>query len=266
MKKIALIPALLLPLAGLVAGFAYHTAPGSSCKLVLAAGIPAFSNTSGFAVVELFTSEGCSSCPPADKALAEAAGEYPTQVYTLEFHVDYWNRLGWKDIYSAAGYTQRQKEYAQAFNLESIYTPEAVVNGQKEFVGSDQDKLNTTIKAELSTTTNIPLGLTAANPAGGKVVVRYDIKDPGAATTLQLALVQTQASSQVLRGENQGLHLQHGNVVRDFRSLPIHHGTSFSGNAELTIPEGLTAKGCKVIAFLQNGSGRITGAETASLQ
>src|ERR1700743_1770155 len=83
----------------------------------------------GFAVVELFTSEGCSSCPPADKALAELAAKYPDNVFVLGFHVDYWDRLGWKDIYSGAQYTQRQKDYAQLFKLESIYTPEAVVNG-----------------------------------------------------------------------------------------------------------------------------------------
>src|SRR5947209_3544323 len=88
----------------------------------------------GFAVVELFTSEGCSSCPAADETLAKVAREYPENVYVLGFHVDYWDRLGWKDVYSSADYTNRQREYAQQFNLNSIYTPEVVVNGRVEFV------------------------------------------------------------------------------------------------------------------------------------
>ena len=267
MKKIGLVLVILLPLAGLIAGFVRHS--GGSAPhpgYMPAAGTPAFANGSGFAVVELFTSEGCSSCPPADKALAQAAGEYPAQVYTLEFHVDYWNRLGWKDEYSAAGYTQRQQQYARTFNLESIYTPEAVVNGKKEFVGSDQDKLSTSIKEELSATTNIPLGLDASVPAGKKVAVQYNVKETGAATTLQVALVQLQASSQVLRGENEGRHLQHVNVVRDFRSVSVHSGAPVSGSTELNIPEGLSAKDLKVIAFLQNGSGQITAAGTASIR
>ena len=267
MKKIGLVLVILLPLAGLIAGFVRSSGGRASHPgYVAAADIPAFTNGSGFAVIELFTSEGCSSCPPADKALAQAAGEYPAQVYTLEFHVDYWNRLGWKDEYSAAGYTQRQQQYAQAFKLESIYTPEAVVNGKKEFVGSDQDKLNTSIKEELSATTNIPLGLDVSVPAGKKVAVKYNIKETGAATTLQIALVQLQASSQVLRGENEGRHLQHINVVRDFRSVSIHSGDPASGSAELNIPDGLSAKDLKVIAFLQNGSGQITAAGTAGIQ
>jgi hypothetical protein len=267
MKKIILFLFLLLPLAGLIAGIVRHSASGNFRRNgAPAAVIPAFGNPSGFAVVELFTSEGCSSCPPADKALAQLAGEYPAQVYTLEFHVDYWNRLGWKDIYSDAGYTQRQQQYAQAFKLESIYTPEAVVNGQKEFVGSDQDKLHSIVKEELSATMNVSPDLVATAPAGNKVIVQYTIKDAGAATALQIALVQLQASSQVLRGENEGLHLQHIDVVRDFRSMPIHSGAPVSGSVELNIPGGLTAKDFKVIGFLQNGSGRITGAGASGIQ
>jgi hypothetical protein len=267
MKKILLFLGLLLPLAALIAGFVRHSnARASSPRKSSAAGIPEVTNPAGFAVVELFTSEGCSSCPPAEKALAQLAGEYPEQVYTLEFHVDYWNRLGWKDIYSAAGYTQRQQQYAKTFNIESIYTPEAVVNGQKEFVGSDQSKLNAVVRDELSATTYIPLGLSAGSPAGNKVVVHYNIKDAGAATSLQVALVQLHAASQVLRGENEGLHLQHVNVVRDFQSVAIRSGAPTTGNAGLRVPDGLTGKDLKVIAFLQNKTGKITSAESTGIR
>src|ERR1700739_857201 len=96
----------------------------------------------GFAVVELFTSEGCSSCPPADQLVARIQQEDQDQpVYILAFHVDYWDRQGWKDGFSDSRYTQRQRRYATWLNLESIYTPQIVVNGRKEFVGSQEGTL-----------------------------------------------------------------------------------------------------------------------------
>src|SRR4051794_39591301 len=91
---------------------------------------------SGTAVVELFTSEGCSSCPPADEALAAAAKTYTGHVYVLGYHVDYWDRLGWKDPFSNAAWTDRQTRYADLFKLNSIYTPQAIVNGKTQFTGS----------------------------------------------------------------------------------------------------------------------------------
>src|ERR1700733_13645315 len=103
----------------------------------------------GFAVVELFTSEGCSSCPPADKAVAKLLQEHAGNVYVLGYHVDYWDNLGWKDIFSNAAYTQRQKEYAKIFKLSSVYTPQVILNGTEQFVGSDENKLNTGVKKNL---------------------------------------------------------------------------------------------------------------------
>jgi hypothetical protein len=258
----------LLPVAALFfAAFAGHSSSHGG-NVVASAAPPACIKaphpaSPGFAVIELFTSEGCSSCPPADKALAQVAGEYPDQVYVLGFHVDYWNRLGWKDIYSAAGYTQRQKEYAGLFNLQSIYTPEAVVNGRKEFVGSDQAQLQSAIKEELATTANHSLHLAAVAPLAKKVILKYEVTTADAGATLQIALVQSRASSQVLGGENQGLRLQHINVVRDFQSIPARSG--LTGNTELTVPDGLSAKDCKVIAFLQDKDGHITGAGTTTI-
>jgi hypothetical protein len=261
MKKINLLLAIGLPLTTLlIAGFARRPAasrPASGPFGIIAP------RPSGFAVVELFTSEGCSSCPPADKALAELAAEYPDQAYVLGFHVDYWNRLGWKDIYSAAGYTQRQQEYAARFNLQSIYTPEAIVNGRKEFVGSDQPRIEAAVKEELAATSNNSLDL-SATATERKVIVKYNVKEAPAGLTLQVALVQSKASSQVLRGENQGLQLQHINVVRDFQSLSSLSGGA--GNVALKIPSGLSAKDCKVIAYLQSKDGHITGAGTTAIQ
>src|SRR5258706_14663017 len=103
----------------------------------------------GFAVVELFTSEGCSSCPPADEAMIKLAKEFPEHVYFLAYHVDYWDYIGWKDQFSNADYTKRQDKYAEEFKLNSIYTPQVVINGEKELVGSRESKIRTDIQQEL---------------------------------------------------------------------------------------------------------------------
>ncbi|HXB91874.1 MAG TPA: DUF1223 domain-containing protein [Puia sp.] len=273
MKKIRIFLPIVLPLViVVVAGFGHRSATGSRAAgafpafVTSTAVVPHILSSAGFAVVELFTSEGCSSCPPADRALAELAGEFPGGVYVLEFHVDYWNRLGWKDIYSDEGYTNRQQEYARVFRLESIYTPEAVVNGHKEMVGSDQRQLQASVKAELEATTNHSLGL-VADATEKKVVVQYNTKEGG---ILHAALVQLTASSQILGGENKGLHLQHINVVRNFATVDLKNakdpGSSESGRLELSIPEGITAKDCKVIAFVQDHSSRIVAAEDARIK
>ena len=108
----------------------------------------------GFAVVELFTSEGCSSCPPADALVAKVQKESAGKpVYILAYHVDYWNRLGWKDAFSDAAYSARQKQYSHWIKGAEIYTPQAVINGRKEFVGSQEGTLRSTIKADLTETT-----------------------------------------------------------------------------------------------------------------
>jgi hypothetical protein len=99
----------------------------------------------GAVLIELFTSEGCSSCPPADRLLEKLAAENNDKVYVLSFHVDYWNYIGWKDPFSQARFSQRQRNYARQFSLESIYTPQMVVNGVAEFVGSDEQKLRAAI-------------------------------------------------------------------------------------------------------------------------
>ena len=115
----------------------------------------------GFAVVELFTSEGCSSCPPADNAVAKLLQEYKNNVYVLGYHVDYWDNLGWKDAFSSAAYTQRQKNYARVLKLSSVYTPQVIVNGDEQFVGSDENKLHASIDKDLKQIPAQTLSVTA---------------------------------------------------------------------------------------------------------
>ena len=92
-------------------------------------------------VVELFTSEGCSSCPSAEKLVAVAQNEFGDNTIVLSYHVDYWDRLGWKDSFSKRAYSDRQRQYAEHLNLQSVYTPQAIVNGKTEFVGSNKTAL-----------------------------------------------------------------------------------------------------------------------------
>src|SRR6187551_1483077 len=107
----------------------------------------------GFALVELFTSEGCSSCPAADEVLEEIQKKYNDKnVLVLSYHVDYWDKLGWKDIFSDPSFTQRQEYYSNIFRLNSIYTPQVVVNGRKEFLGSDKSKIISSIEEQLNET------------------------------------------------------------------------------------------------------------------
>jgi hypothetical protein len=246
MRKTQPLIAIALPVAALlvlVAGFCFIPAGGKT---------PFKSYARGFAVVELFTSEGCSSCPPADDEVAKIANEKKDDIYVLCFHVDYWDQLGWKDAFSNAEYTQRQKQYAQTLALSSIYTPQAILNGKESMVASDDAKLRDGIKDQLEYTSNAydnKLTLDAVSKDSKTITVSCQVKN---ATEDQLcfALVQLRADSKVLKGENQGRHLRHVDIVRDFKS--VAPGASKAGSVELTIPDGLTTKDCKVIAFLQS--------------
>jgi hypothetical protein len=215
-------------------------------SLLFFSGRPAPSANDGFAVVELFTSEGCSSCPPADELVASLPTTYPSGVYILSFHVDYWDRLGWKDPFSQAEFTQRQKQYKDVLMINSVYTPQVVVNGKAEMVGSDKDRLKQAIDDQLAHTTNPPIE--AAAHAASPTSVTIDYALPGKnAGTIQAALIQLQASTEVKKGENAGRQLHHANIVRDLRS-----STRKKGSLSLTLPAGVTAADCKVVVFLQD--------------
>jgi hypothetical protein len=218
-------------------------------------------NSTGFAVVELFTSEGCSSCPAADDAVAAAAKDYPQNVFVLGFHVDYWNRLGWKDEFSSGAYTDRQGEYAAAFSLNSIYTPQVVVNGKTEFVGSDRNKLDRAIKNELNNDAPFTVQLSASALNNAAVSVEYTT-NAGDKNNLNIALVQLQAVTNVRKGENSGRTLNHINIVRDFKTVDLAKGKT--GNISFAIPKGLTPNQVKIIAFTQNKTNYlVTGAASS---
>jgi hypothetical protein len=204
----------------------------------------------GFAVIELFTSEGCLSCPPADELVARIQKENKDkQVYILAYHVDYWNRLGWKDVFSSTDYSKRQNEYAGWLRLQSVYTPQIVVNGKKEFVGSEEGTLRNAITAGLRTDPSATLTL-HAQKEHNQVMVQYQANGADKNSGLLLALVQKAAQTKVQRGENGGHTLSHVQIVRKIQSQSLNEGGN--GNASIALPEGFNTQGWEVIGFVQN--------------
>ncbi len=218
------------------------------------------STNNGIAVVELFTSEGCSSCPPADEAVTALSHDYPASVFVLGFHVDYWNYLGWKDVFSDAAYSKRQEAYAGAFRLSSIYTPQVVVNGRYQFTGSDKTRLYNTVEKEL--VKDLPARVELKAATNGQYI-RVDYTTMGAEKSwTHFALVQRQASSAVQRGENSGKQLHHIDVVRDFMT-----SSSASGFVNLHLPAGCKASDFRVIGFVQHKEDlHVNGAAACSIQ
>jgi len=225
----------------------------------------------GFAVVELFTSEGCSSCPSAEKALndlIERAEKENIPIYGLAFHVNYWNYLGWDDRYSKAEYTQRQRNYAGSLGSSRVYTPQMVVNGKYEFVGSNRTLANKHIEEALNSKPNLSLTLMVESPANSnKALVKYQVSSESALKEpliLNVALVESGIHTDVKSGENRGRTLYHSNVVRDFQRLAIQ--SDLIGSISLDLPKDMDPAQCKIIAYLQQDKlGNILFANSADL-
>ena len=219
----------------------------------------------GFAVVELFTSEGCSSCPPADALVAKVQEEdKDLPVYILAFHVDYWDRLGWKDVFSDAAYTDRQKRYAAWLKLQTIYTPQIVINGRKEFVGSNEPALRQSIDNSLKEPADASVSLATVRITAGQLdwQAKVDAKDPG--TDLVVALLEHNATTHVRAGENHGRMLTHVQIVRALQTVSAGKNKNLQGH--LGWPAGIQARDAEVIAFLQDrNTGRIIAATRATV-
>lgn len=169
-------------------------------------------------LVELFTSEGCSDCPPADRLLEQLDQAQPVpgaEIIVLSEHVDYWDRLGWKDPFSTHFFSERQEEYARRFGIDGPYTPQMVVDGESEFVGSDGRRA---IAAIREAARNQKAAVRMAHVAGNTVRVEVDAL-PSGASGVYLAVVEKAGASQVLRGENRGRNLHHVAIVRRIVSL-----------------------------------------------
>jgi hypothetical protein len=221
-----------------------------NCSVLLAEEAPPSSRPQPFAVVELFTSEGCSSCPPADKLLSELVADAQKtgkRIYPLAFHVDYWNYLGWTDAFSLPAFSQRQKRYADALHATQVYTPQMIVSGKEQFVGSDHVRAMRAIKVALENPATVDVTLRIAPDP---LTVRYEVTNTPKGAVLHIALVERHLESKVTRGENAGRALRHENVVRVFETVRLDETNT--GKVILNIPSSTKLDNVSVIGFVQD--------------
>jgi len=233
---------------------------------------PAGSSARVPVVVELFTSEGCSSCPPADallQRLVDASAESGADVVALGEHVDYWDHQGWKDRFSSAALTSRQQAYAARFNIESIYTPQLVVDGRSELVGSDAAAARRAIERAAATphgVVRIAIESKADVPAQLSVSVTASDLPPiarGDRADVLLAVTEDRLTSDVKRGENHGRILTHAAVVRRLMTIGEATASSSVARASLTLEPDWQRDHLKLAAFVQERRGRAILASTA---
>ena len=252
MKKIKVIPAFFIAVIFLIG----MTAFGQNN--------PEKKAVKGFALLELYTSEGCSSCPPADELMGRIQNEYQDDnVYVLAYHVDYWDRQGWKDVFSDADYTKRQYDYGKFLGKEPIYTPQLIVNGKADYIASQETVVRNGIKSALSKPVVTDLSL-EANQANNNLNINYNIEGIFKNSNLIIAIVQKAAKTNVKRGENANRILSHYQIVHHLHTVDLKDK---NGTVSIHLPKSFNTKDFEVIGFVQDkNKGNITGATKASLQ
>jgi hypothetical protein len=224
--------------------------------------LPAAAADQAPVVVELFTSQGCSSCPPADAYLGELAKQ--KNVIALAFHVDYWDYIGWKDRYAIPEATARQRRYTEALGNRYLYTPQIVVEGRSDATGSDRGAVARLVDAELAISRDkVPLAVMERSASD------YTIKIPASnlkgSATVWLAVFDKEHATDVAHGENGGRTLKEFNIVREWRKAGRYDGKAVEIPVELALkPEN----GCAVLLQADNaagdGQGPILGATLVS--
>ncbi len=214
-------------------------------------------------LVELFTSQGCSSCPPADHLLAQLASEEPSdgvEVIPLAFHVDYWNHLGWRDPFSSEAWSKRQRAYAAAMRLETVYTPQLILNGRRQLVGSDEREVRRAIRQEAGPGPPVALDLRVLEITDdGSVRVEVGASAPegslGQRFLGMLALYQNRLVTPVSRGENARRTLENARVVRSLRAvleLASGQAKATREEVELRLDRDWPIEDLGLVLFLQN--------------
>jgi hypothetical protein len=216
-------------------------------------------------LVELFTSEGCSSCPPADALLASLDREQKipgARVIVLSEHVDYWDHEGWRDPFSSPGVTARQDAYVARLSQESAYTPEAVVDGTRGLTGSDRRGLINAIESAAQRP-KIRIRITGAAVTGNSVAANLSVAALPHAD-LYAVLADDHDQSSVLRGENSGRRLDHVAVVRSIEKIgSLNDG--YSRQIQIALPAHAEAKMRLVVFAQERGTGPVLGVAEADL-
>lgn len=218
-------------------------------------------------LVELFTSEGCSSCPPADELLGHLRQDLArngVEVIPLGFHVDYWNSLGWKDRFSSPDFSHRQEQYARSLSTDGPYTPQMIVDGTVEFVGSNAGHAQRAINQAASEPNPAEVAI-SIGPAD-LVSVKVKLPPRSGKLNLMLAVTEDNLATKVGAGENNGRELRHAAVVRDFRQLGQFSSESYQASARLAIAQDWKRGDLRAVAFVQQGdTGKILGAASVPL-
>jgi hypothetical protein len=216
-------------------------------------------------LVELFTSEGCSDCPPADAFLQELDQQpYPgAEMIVLSEHVDYWNHDGWKDPYSSNFYSERQAEYAREFGLKTVYTPQMVVDGSSEFAGSHRAEASGAFaKAATAPTIGIRLSSISVGANTLRAHLETAALPKGQKADVYVVVALNHAESQVSAGENAGRRISHTAVARIMKKVgSIPKEQTFAEDVELKLTPELAAANLRLVAFIQEGhQGKVLGA------
>jgi hypothetical protein len=227
-------------------------------------------------LIELFTSEGCSSCPPADRLLSRLASEQPVpgiEVIALGEHVDYWDRLGWPDRFSSAEFTARQRDYgARVFATSTIYTPQLVIDGKFERVGSRERSVLAAIE-QAGRAPKAAVNVRADPVRGALVPIIVDIAidrplERDGPADVMLAVIEDALATEVERGENRGRTLAHSSVVRRLESAgQIDAGQSAAAlTANLPVDDEWRLENVRIVAFVQErGSRAVLGAASTAV-
>ena len=183
-------------------------------------------------IMELFTSQGCSSCPPADAILAEYASKHNEQIIPLSFHVDYWNRLGWTDSFSNSAYSTRQQWYSEHIPQATVYTPQLVVNGRVEVVGNNRKLVDGLVQKELSVPVAASIMLDDIAVEKNKLSFHYTYTEATTNQLLNIAVIQKEATTNIKAGENKGATIRNKNIVRALNT----HVLTNKGSGEINLP------------------------------
>lgn len=258
MRKILLMLALISSVGGAIVALEARSMPQETSRTPV--------------LLELFTSESCLSCPPADRLLESLDQKQPfpnADLIVLSEHVDYWNDGGWVDPYSSRAFTTRQQSYERLLHVESVYTPQLVIDGSHEAIGSDIRQVRAGIEAVAA---DKKIEVTLANLVRNGNEIHLNVRSgpvPNGAgqATLFVALAQESARSNVAKGENAGRALSHVAVVRVLMPVgSVASGQHISKDVSLTVPAAVTSAKLRVVTFLQTEKSlRIVGAAQSKL-
>jgi hypothetical protein len=220
-------------------------------------------SSKNFALVEYFTSDACYRCPPADEVVKQMQRDYADKnVFVLAYHVDYRNDSLWSDPFSQSSFSERQRRYGRRFRLYSVYTPQVIINGKKEVVGSDKALLYSSLQAAVKDTATSQVSIMGTKRKDDSLIITFRA-NAYKENILNVALVQNSFQQKIEKGANRGKTLQHQNIVRELSAIPFIGKKE--GTAMLAIPSGLSLNDISIVAFVQNrGTLTVTSATAIS--